>query len=261
MTKKLTSLTVQNTVRILGQDPTFNNLVRELSDKEKVWADLYLQTLNKKRTSELCGQKPENAAGHGIIYYNRPHVNEYINYVIRQHIGVPDDSIKLLRTIQDTDIKQYMTGRQAVKRDYYEKPLKHMLRDLEDDLTAEEDHETFNAGTRIEISRSKKRQKELAGEILKMKAAIKKEGPLAKRVLIGPEYLVTVQVLDINKICADVEYGKIKKYKETKDGNIEIELYDAKDAAVELLKLSGAYAKDHNLDINVNFDQADVKFE
>lgn len=256
---KETSLQIQNTVRIIEPDQEFEQLINALADREKTWADMYLQTLNKKRTSVALGSNPVSAAEHGVKMYNRPAVKAYIEYVIRQHIGEPDDSIKLLRTIQDTDLKLYMSPRQQIKRDYIEKPLKTILTELEQDLADEVDFETFYAATKKEITISLQKQKAINLEIIQLKTQMKKEGPTAVRILLGPEYLVTTMALDLNKIVADVEHGRIKKYKETKDG-IEVEMYDSKDAAVELLKLSGSYVKDHT-NINLNFDSADVKFE
>lgn len=260
MAKKETELQVQNTIRIIDGTKEFEQLIRGMDDREKLWADLYLQTLNKRRASLATGAPPTSAGDHGIKMYNKPHIKAYIEYVIKQHIGEPDDSIKLLRTIQDTDMKLYMSPRQQVKRDYIEKPLKHILAELEQDLADEVDFETFYAAAKKEITVSLLKQKAINLEITTLKIQIKKEGPLAKRILLGPEYLVTTMVLDLNKVVADVEHGRIKKYKETKDG-VEIEMYDSKDAAVELLKLSGSYVKDHSRDINLSFDNADVKFE
>lgn len=223
------------------------------------WANFYLKRLNKTQASRDLGIAEPSASNYGVKCYNRPEVKAYIEYVLEQEIGVPDDNLRILRSMADTDLKQYMTERVLPQQDWIERPLKHLLQELEIDLEAEQEYECMYAETKLDVSQSKKRQKELSLEIVKLKTEIRKRGPLAKRIVLGETYLVKKQVLDLNKICADHENGKIKKYKETKDG-IEVELYDAKDAAIQLLKIAGKYANEAPV-TNFNFDNADVTFE
>lgn len=223
------------------------------------WANYYLKRLNKTQASRDLGIAEVNASNYGVKCYNRPEVKAYIEYVLEQEIGVPDDNLRILRSMADTDLKQYMTERVLPQQDWIERPLKHLLQDLEIDLTAEQEYECMYAVTKLDVSQSLKRQKELTLNIVALKVEIRKKGPLAKRIVLGDTYLVKKQVLDLNKICADHENGKIKKYKETKDG-IEVELYDAKDAAIQLLKIAGKYANEAPV-TNFNFDNADVTFE
>lgn len=245
----------QETVKQVSID----ELAALLDDKEKAWADRYLVRLNKSQASRDIGVAESSCGNYGVKVYNRPHVKAYVEFLLEQHIGVPDDNMRILRSMADTDLKQYMTERVLPQQDWIERPLKHLLQDLEIDLSAEQEFECMYAETKLDVTQSKKRQKELALEIAKLKTEIRKRGPLAKRIVLGETYLVKKQVLDLNKICADHENGKIKKYKETKDG-IEVELYDAKDAAIQLLKIAGKYANEAPV-TNFNFDNADVTFE
>lgn len=230
------------------------------SAKHKRWADCYLKRLNKTQASRDIGIDEVNCSNYGVKTYNRPEVKAYIEYVLEQQIGVPDDNLRILRSMADTDLKQYMTERVLPQQDWIERPLKHLLQELEIDLEAEQEFECMYAESKLDVSQSKKRQKELSLEIVKLKTEIRKRGPLAKRIVLGETYLVKKQVLDLNKICADHENGKIKKYKETKDG-IEVELYDAKDAAIQLLKIAGKYSEDNARAITVNLSELPIVFE
>lgn len=224
------------------------------------WANFYLKRLNKTQASRDLGKPESTASNYGVKTYNRPAVKAYIEYVLEQEIGVPDDNLRILRSMADTDLKQYMTERVLPQQDWIERPLKHLLQDLEIDLTAEQEYEVMYAETKLDVSQSKKRQKEIALNIVALKTEIRKKGPLAKRIVLGDTYLVKKQVLDLNKICADHENGKIKKYKETKDG-IEVELYDAKDAAIQLLKIAGRYSEDNTRTVSINLSELPIVFE
>jgi hypothetical protein len=82
-----------------------NEWAKNLDDKERLFVEGYLQTLNKLRAAEYAGFTFESARKHAYTIFNRPHVREAIEHLLRTRNGVTKAwLIDKLVAIIDTDL-------------------------------------------------------------------------------------------------------------------------------------------------------------
>jgi Terminase small subunit len=61
---------------------------KKLDDKERLFVEGYLQTLNKRQAAEYAGWSTESAKRHAYRLFNRPHVREAIEHLLRTRAGI-----------------------------------------------------------------------------------------------------------------------------------------------------------------------------
>jgi hypothetical protein len=79
--------------------------VKKLDDKERLFVEGYLQTLNKKQAAEYAGDTHETANRRAYDVFNRPQVREAIELYLRKRTGVTKPWIvDRLAAIIDTNL-------------------------------------------------------------------------------------------------------------------------------------------------------------
>jgi hypothetical protein len=61
---------------------------KNLDDKERLFVEGYLQTLNKRQAARYAGYTDESVARYAYDIFNRPHVREAIELCLRNRTGV-----------------------------------------------------------------------------------------------------------------------------------------------------------------------------
>ena len=61
---------------------------KKLDDKERLFVEGYLQTLNKRQAARYAGYTDESAARYAYEIFNRPHVREAIKLCLRNRTGI-----------------------------------------------------------------------------------------------------------------------------------------------------------------------------
>lgn len=231
-----------------------------LDDKEKAWAHLYVKVLSKSKTSAQLGLGGESPASHGCMMYARPHVNAYIQLLLNAMNAGTSENIRFIRSVRDTDLNDYLTEKQHVTSDTVKIGLGLYIEYLETELDIENQYFLEYADTKEDQTYSLQAKKRLKKEIglCKIKLAA---NPGAFKFVQGPEYLKTEMVLDLVKIHADEEHGRIKSIKHTKEG-VQIEMYSATEAAALLAKIDGSLDKNtKGIVANFDFGNAEVVFK
>jgi phage terminase small subunit len=78
---------------------------KNLDDKERLFVEGYLQTLNKKQAAEHAGHTHESARKYAYTIFNRPHVREAIELSLRTRTGITKPWIvDKLAAIIDTNL-------------------------------------------------------------------------------------------------------------------------------------------------------------
>ena len=85
--------------------PSGGDWAKNLDDKERLFIEGYLQTLNKRQAAEYAGYSHETAKRWAYETFKRPHVREAIEHLLRTRIGFTKAWLidKLVATI-DTDL-------------------------------------------------------------------------------------------------------------------------------------------------------------
>ena len=84
---------------------------KNLDDKERLFVEGYLQTLNKLRAAEYAGYTFESARKHAYDIFKRPQVRDAIEVLLRTRTGVTKAwLIDKLVAIIDTDLPMFPIG-------------------------------------------------------------------------------------------------------------------------------------------------------
>lgn len=86
-------------------------------------------------------------------------------------------------------------------------------------------------------------------DILRLQLELQRN-PKATRIINGPTEWVEVAELDLVKLAADKEKGKIKSFAHTQYG-VKVEMYGADSAITNILKIHGSYAPE-KIQVNTN---------
>lgn len=221
----------------MPDDTEIAKYIRVLTFRQKVWADAFIKCLNKKKASLVAGCTEENANSYGAYMYGLQPVRDYIEYVVNSTIGTVDDNIKLVQTIRDARLNDYLIKVKTIKSDLVKTPLAKVIERTRDELLLEEEYFML-AEEPKEITAAMQSIKALRKRIAKMEIQLK-HSPKASVIEHGPSYLADAVELDLVKLAADKENGIIKSFKHTKDG-VHVEFHSQLDAANTLARIQGA---------------------
>lgn len=213
----------------------------ELSNKEQLFADAYLVSLNKNAASLVSGSPEVSARQQGYDMYNRPHVKAYIEAKLRERTITAEETIKLISDTATASVTDYFVPVMVERVPRIEVPLSQVIADREEYVSREMEFLDRVGYTETQYDDFIERLAAVRNEILRLKIELERN-PSAARIIDGPPELVEEMQLDINKLVADKEKGRVKKVKRLKDGTLEVEMYSADDAQDKLMRLHGKYA-------------------
>lgn len=220
------------------------NALDPITDRERIWAETYVSTLNRTRASEAINIPFASRRQQGYLLYNRPRVKAYIDQLLSEAAMTGDEAVKQVTDIALTDIKDYYVPVTVRKQDLIEKPLAAVIGELQAEIDFEQEvSDNLEMGAK-ELKRFHEEQKHRKRQLVRLKLELKKN-PGATRITYGPEYLTQEMQLDINLLVADKERGKVKKVKYGRDG-LEVEMYSAADANDKILRINGKFEKDND---------------
>lgn len=222
----------------------------------------YLIDMNATKAAQRAGYSFDTAYSIGPEVLKKPEVQAFISEKLKAAELSADEAVKLISDIARSNLSDYFVTKMIVRTQKVSRKLKDLIKDLEEEIT-------FEAELAEEIGYDPEGEEEkayLASQnwrrrtLAKWRLQLKKD-PTATRIVDGPEELVASQELDLDKLVADKERGRIKSITPTPNG-LKIELFSAEDATRDVLKMHGKFAKD-NLQkaVQVNLQGAKVSFE
>lgn len=221
----------------IPDDSEIAKFTRPLSFRQKAWADAFIKTLNKKKASLLIGCSDEGASSYGCMMWDKPAVREYIEYLVTAAIGSVDDNIKLVQSIRDARMGDYLKRVKVTRSDLIKVPLSKVIAEHREELEMEGEWLWELTDPKM-ITASMQKLASLRLGIKKMELELKYK-PKATRIVHGPTYLTDDIELDLVKLAEDKEHGLIKALKTTKEG-VQVELYSSLEAANTLARIQGA---------------------
>lgn len=223
------------------KNPVFEG--KKLSDREYIFAESYLFSLNKTSAAIDAGCTESNARQSGYEIYNRPHVKGYILQMVGQRVSDVEEIVKIVDDTAKSKLNDYYRPVQIRKTDLIEVGLAEVIKRRREQIALEEEFcdrigLTEKAYDDFQATLNQERM-----NIIRMEIELE-HNPNATRIIESEPYLATRMQLDINAVVADGEKARIKKYKSTQFGP-EIELQDPEAAQEKILKMAGKYAKDN----------------
>jgi hypothetical protein len=140
-------------------------------------------------------------------------------------------------------LNDYFTIRKVEKTPRIEIPLSKHIKQLEEELAFEEEFAAEAGYNEDELKSHQARQANRKRTILRYKLKLKKS-PRLTIIVDGPIQWEEVAELDLVKLVADKERGKIKSLAHTAHG-VKVELFAADSAIVNVARIHGLFEKDN----------------
>ena len=153
------------------------------------------------------------------------------------------EALKLVSDIARGNLGDYFVTKKVQRSSPVQKSLKTVIAEAEAARQFEIEFAEIAGYTPDEMEAHKSDIAFRKREIDRMKLELKKN-PKATRIVNGPTEIVEDVELDMAKLVADKERGRIKSISPTEHG-LKVELYSADTALTNVLKVHGAFEKDN----------------
>ena len=228
--------------------------------KNQRFINEYLIDLNATQAAIRAGYSKKTAYSIGHDLLKKSEIKEFIKKKFEEVTMTKDEALKLMSDIARSNLGDYFVKRQVKRSRLIEKPVKKIIQDLQKEIEFEKEYAKAAklVGEELEYHKALVISKER--EIIKLKIELK-HNPRAKKIVYGPEEIVEESELDVSKVVADKERGRIKAVTPSEFG-LKIEMYSADAAIANILKIHGAFEKDNaqkKNDIVVPMSQDQVK--
>lgn len=214
-----------------------------LTLRQKKFCDEYLKDLNATRAAIKAGYSVESARSTGSENLTKPDIKEYVEKKLKEAELGAEESVKLLSDIAKGNLSDYLSIKRVEHTPRVEVGLESLIKALYEEIELEEEFATQADLFDEELERHRAAQDSRQRQILRYTIQLKKD-PAATKIVDGkPTFIETVEV-DLIKLMADKEKGKIKSITPTPHG-YKIELFSAETAIVNIAKIHGLFAKDN----------------
>ncbi len=215
----------------------------KLTNKQKVFCDEYLIDLNATQAAIRAGYSKKTAYAIGWENLRKPEIRTFINNKLSERSLSADETTKLITDIARGNLSDYFTVKKVERAPKIEKSLKIIIEELNAKIEFEKE---FAKLAKLE-GRELKEHNEFINEMKKdmiRKRLEFRNNPTATMIVKDKPVLVDVMELDIQKIIADKERGRIKSVTYGEFGP-KIEIHDAHMALTNIARMHGLFEKDN----------------
>jgi len=209
-----------------------------LNLKQKKFCDEYLVDFNATQAAFRAGYSKETARSIGSENLTKPDIKAYISERLKELSLGPEEVKKMISDVAKGSLNEYFTIKQIEHTPRISRPLKLLIKDLENEIEFEEE---FAKVAKLKAEAKKEHQAvidEKKLQIIRYQIELRRNSK-AFRIVNGATILIDHAELDMVKLVKDKERGRIKSISHTPHGP-RVEMYPA-DAAMRDV------AKMHNL--------------
>jgi len=220
-----------------------------LLPKQELFCREYIKDFHGQNAAVRAGYDPKNARVWASKLIADDRAKKYIKHLLDEAGLGEDDVKKLINDIAKSSLNDYFTIRKVEHRPMVEKSLKTLIEEAQYEIDFEE--EFANAAGLSDEQYEDHMAMQNSRRLKKLRYELElKRNPNATRIVVGDPVLIDVPELDMAKLVADKERGKIKSITPGQFGT-KVELYSADTALTNLAKIHGLFAPE-KLDANVN---------
>ena len=252
-----------NTQQTEEQAPVSSAALREaLTPKERKFADAYLENgFNGTQAALSAGYK--NGPGirqtaHTIL--TKADVKAYITQSLRESAITSEEVKEMITDLSRGSLNNYMVTKHVEHTPKIKVSLLHVIQQLREQISFEQEvfAATCDSMTDDEKEAYHEMIKRWEGQITRSEIELKRN-PTATRIVNGPTELVEVAELDVVALARDKKLGRIKSFKQTRDG-VQVETYAADGAIAQLAKIVGVAPADQtNVSVTVHLAPGEAK--
>lgn len=234
-----------------------------LRTKQKRFCEEYLKDFNAAQAAIRSGYSKKTAREIGRENLTKPDIKAFIDSRLKELSLSADETSKMLSDIARGSLNDYFVKKRVEHTPRVEISLKQLISQIKDEIAFEEEVMKQTGYSEDEMKVYEFEQSNRKKSIIRYEIELKKT-PKATRIVNGPTQWVEVVELDMVKLVADKERGRIKSITPTQYG-VKVETYAADVALVNIGKIHGIFAKDNEqkappVSINVgNLSPEDLK--
>lgn len=212
-------------------------------EKQKRFCEEYLKHFNATKAAKDAGYSEKTAYAIGWENLRKPEIRAYIDKLLEEVSLSSAETRKMLSDIARGNLSDYYIVKKVERTPRIEISLSKYIKNLEEEFAFEENFAKLAGYNARELKLHQENQKNSKRLILRHKLELKKN-PKAKIIINGPTQWVEVAELDMVKLIADKEKGKIKSISPSQFGT-KVELVSADSALVNLARIHGLFEVDN----------------
>lgn len=220
-----------------------SEILHGLDDTEIRFVQYYCTVdMNKTAAAKAAGRSPKTAPQAGYQIYFRPDVNKAIREYLTLLMVPPEENITRIAKTANTSATDYFTKVKVIQTVRVKSSLAKLIadsklqRDIEDEYLLESDDLSP-----LEKTESLLLIKSLERKIRKYSIELEKNSLAYRYEYVEQE--VWEEIFDIKKAVKDK--APIKSIKYT-DKGLQVEMYSASDAQVNIARVQGSFEKDND---------------
>ena len=199
--------------------------------------------LNATQAAIRAGYSKKTAGVIGYENLTKPQIRAFIDKKLEENSLSKQETVKLISDIARGNLGEYFVTKKIQQSTLVEKHLKTVIAETKLQIEFEEEYAGLVNYTEDELKAHQAHVKSLKRDVIRMELELKKN-PKAFRIVSGPAELVDHVELDMNRLVADKQKGRIKSITPTEFG-LKVEMYAADAALVNVAKMHGLFEKDN----------------
>jgi phage terminase small subunit len=215
----------------------------KLSAKQLRFVEEYLRDFNATAAAKRAGYSEKTAAVIGHENLRKPNISKHISEKVALLAMNSEEAIIRISDFARSSLNEYFTFRQLPYTPKVEKQLAELIHELRQEIEFEDKYANAVGLSEKEFESHFSAQQERKRQIVRYEIELE-QNPNATRIVDGPTRLIDVPELDMAKLVADKEKGKIKSITPTQFGT-KVELYAADAALINIAKILGLFEKDN----------------
>jgi len=229
----------------------------KLTAKEQRFVEEYCKDCNATQAAIRAGYSARSARSIGHENLTKPDIKAAVDARLKALSLDAAETTKLIADIAKSNLNDYFTIKQVVRKPKLQKHLPEVIADLEKEIEIEEEYADEANLTEKELDAHYELIQHMKREIIKLRIRLK-HNPKATMVVEGPAELHKVADIDLPKLIEDKEAGRIKAVKHSEFG-LNVEMYAADAALRDLARMHGLFEKDNEQGKMQPVIQAEVK--
>jgi phage terminase small subunit len=231
-----------------------------LNNRQKKFADEYMKDLNAKQAAIRAGYSQASAAVIGYENLRKPEIKTYLDEKLSEMCLGSQEAIKLISDIATSSLNDYFVIKMVEHTPRVKKSLRLLIKELESQILFEKN---FLEASKLKGEEKKEhvlvmKQKEL--QLIRYQVELK-YNTKATRIVDGETILKESVELDMVKLIADKERGRIKSISYSPSGLPRVEMYSAEAALTTIAKMHKLFKDDdEKKPLTITINGQGVKF-
>lgn len=212
---------------------------KELTAKQKRFCEEYSIDFNGKQAAIRAGYSLKTANEQASRLLTNVNVKKYLSEVLERKTLGPEGTKKLITDIATGNLNNYYKKVLVEEIPKVRKPLADIIEGMQESIIQDEIYCERVGLTGQDFDEFQERIDRQRKQIIRLEIELERN-PDAYRIVSGEPELVERMELDMEKLVADKEKGRIKSIKHTQYG-VQVELYGADGALTNLARIHGLF--------------------